>query len=326
MYKVGLDLMGGDNAPSAPLNAAIKFAMENKNLKVFVFGEETLKEKVHNIDNIEFIVTSQIITNEDDPVKSIRSKSDSSIVVGSKYVKEGKIDCLISAGSTGALVACGVFITKRLTDIERPSLPGLFPSKIKNTPTLVLDIGANVETKPTHMHQNATLASVYMNAVYKLDNPTVALLNIGTEEKKGSILTKEVFDLLSKDDNLNFVGNIEARDILTTKYDIVVTDGFTGNILLKSMEGSITFMSCQLKEVFMSNTLTKLAALIIKKKYKNLKSSLDYKEIGAVPIFGIQELLLKAHGSSNDKAFYSALVKSKEIIDSNYISLIKGEK
>ncbi len=324
MIKIGFDVFGGDNSPAAPIAAATKFAKKNKDIEIVLYGNQEIinRELDSSISNIKIVNATEKIEGNDDPTMAIRKKKNSSIVIGAKALKNDEIDCFLSAGNTGALVAAGVFVVRRLKGIDRPALPGFLPSKNKNTPTLLLDLGANVDAKPEHLMQYAKLATIYLQSVSAIDNPKVSLLNIGEEENKGTDLYKTTHKLLLESD-LNFAGNMEAREILTTNTDIILMDGFVGNMILKSLEGAIGFFNQSLKEVFLANFKTKIGALLVKSKLKQVGKQMDYKEIGATPILGLDKLMLKAHGSSDEKAFYSALVSAKKMIEADLMTSIK---
>ncbi len=325
MYKIGFDLMGGDYAPTGPMEAALKYAKENQENQLFLYGLADCFENLELPSNITPVIVTQVIENNDEPALAIRRKKDSSIVVGSKALKNNEIDAFISSGSTGALVAAGVFIAKRIPGIERPALPGFFPSPNKSTPTIFLDIGANIETKPNHLVDYSKLASLYAKLIYGIDNPKVALLNIGTEEKKGTQLYQETYQLLKEEATVNFVGNMEPRDILTTSNDIVVMDGFTGNMVLKTVEGNLSFFSKTLKDIFKSSPISIVAALLVKGKLSNFKKDFDYTKVGGTPIFGIEKLIIKAHGSSDSAALYNAIKKSEIMIEKDFAKAAKGQ-
>ncbi len=324
MINIGFDVFGGDNSPTACINAAVKYATENKDVKLTLFGKEEVITPMipASVDNIVVVNATEKIEGNDDPTMAIRRKKDSSMVVGAKALANDEVDCLISAGNTGALVAAGVFVVRRLKGIDRPALPGLMPSTNRTKPTMLLDLGANIDAKPEHMIQYAKMAEIYMQSVLDVQKPNLALLNIGAEENKGTDLYKQTHKLL-KDSDLNFVGNVEAREILTTENDIILMDGFAGNMVLKTLEGSISFFNDTLKSVFLASLKTKIGALLVKGKLKDFKQSMDYKEIGATPILGLNKLVLKAHGSSDERAFYSALKSARVMIEADLINAMK---
>lgn len=324
--KIGLDIMGGDNAPSAPIAAATKYAQEFNQHHIYLYGSKEALDLVDDkIENIIKVVTTEVIEVCDDPALSIRRKKDSSLVVGSRALANKEIDAFISAGSTGAIVSAGFFIVKRIKGIERPALPGIFPINNGTKKAIILDVGANSETKPVHMLDQAKLASIYMKEIYGVTSPNVKLLNIGEEASKGTELYKQTYELLENEQTINFTGNIEPRYIFNTEADVIVVDGFTGNMVLKTLEGTSKLYSTSLREIFSSSILTKLSYLSIKSKMDKFKKNLDYKEIGGTPLFGVNEILIKAHGSSNDKALYNALKQGVVMYEQDYINKIKKE-
>jgi glycerol-3-phosphate acyltransferase PlsX len=227
----------------------------------------------------------------------------------------------ISAGNTGALMAAGLFVVGRVEGIDRPALAPTLPT-IGGEGFLLLDVGANAEAKPENLLQNAIMGSVYSQKVRGIEKPRVGLLNIGTEEKKGNELTKHAFDLL-KNADLNFIGNVEARDLLDGVADVVVTDGFTGNMVLKTIEGTASAMFKMLKIALMSSIKSKLAAAVLKPNLKTLKNTLDYSEYGGAALFGLKAPVIKAHGSSNAQALFSAIRQSREMVSNDVVGLIK---
>lgn len=327
MSKIGIDIFGGDNSPEATIEAAQKYAADHPKTEVFMFGKEEIITKMidESLENIIVVNATEKIDGNDEPSRAIRRKKDSSIVVGAKYLAEGKIDAFVSAGNTGALIAAGIFIVKRIPGIDRPCLASLMPSTSKKRPTLLLDLGANVETKVEHLHQYAKIGSVYMEKVFDIESASVGLINVGTEENKGNTLYKETHQVLKNDDSINFAGNVEAREILNSTTDVIVMDGFTGNMIIKSIEGAASFFGKTLKRAFMSNIITKLSALGVKGKLKAEMSKLDYEEIGGSQILGINKIIIKAHGSSDSKAFYNAMRQAQDSIDAKYIEKIKEE-
>lgn len=326
MYKIGIDAMGGDHAPEQVIAGVKQYLAENDDVLITLFGDETqIKDQFDSklMKNISIVHTTEVIEVTEDPVMAMRKKKDSSLVVGTKQLKSREIDAFISAGSTGALVATSIFQLGRLPGVERPALGGLFPSATKKTPTLFIDLGANVDAKAIHLVQNAIMGKVYMQQEFGINNPKIGLLNIGAEAKKGNELTKEAYKLLSETEGINFAGNMEARDALTTNVDIVVMDGFSGNILLKTFEGAASFFKSALKDVIYKSTKTKVAGMLIKNDMNDLKNQMDYKEMGATPIFGVDGLYMKAHGSSDARAFSNSIAAAKKLLKSEFVKKIK---
>ncbi len=322
--KIGFDIFGGDNSPKQNLEAANKFATDNPEIELVLFGkEEVINEAINSeLKNVTVVDAPEKIAGDEEPTVAIRRKKNSSIVVGAKALKNGEVDCFVSAGNTGALVAAGVFIVKRIKGIDRPALPGIMPSKQNANGVLLLDLGANIEAKPEQLVQYAKMAKVYKEQVLNCHNPKISLLNIGDEETKGTELYRETYKMLQASD-LNFSGNLEPRYILDTTSDIVVMDGFTGNMVLKTLEGVTGFAKDTLKDVFLANWKTKIGALLVKGKLGDLKKQMDYNEVGGTPILGLEHLMVKAHGSSTTNTFYNALEAAKKMVEMNMIEEIK---
>ncbi|MEE1043518.1 MAG: phosphate acyltransferase PlsX [Clostridia bacterium] len=323
MTHIIVDAMGGDNAPKAVVDGCIK-AVEDFGIKITLVGNEELVKAClgeYNGDKINIVNANDVITNDDDPAIAIRRKKESSIVVAMKLLADGVGDAFVSAGSTGAVVSGATLIVKRIDGVRRVAIGSVFPTPDK--PTLVLDCGANSDCTSEFLQQFAIMGNAYMQAVYGIDNPTVALLNNGAEEHKGSTMYKETHQLL-KNMDINFIGNIEGRDIFSSFADVVVADGFAGNIMLKTTEGTAAFFSGKLKEMFTSSLLTKICALILKKGIKKMKASFDYTEHGGAPILGAKKVVIKAHGSSNSKAFYNAIRQAKHFYENGVIESINN--
>lgn len=307
--KIIVDGMGGDHAPHEILKGCLE-AVKEYGIKITITGDsvkldQELKNLSAPLESFNIIHTSEVITMEDSPVKAIKRKTDSSMVKGLQMVRENSNSVLISAGSTGALLAGGLLKVGRIKGIDRPALTSLLPFR-KNS-TLLLDMGANTECKPENLAQFAMMGSVYMESVAGRKNPTVGLLNIGTEETKGSELYKSAYQIIKDLKHINFVGNVEARDVPEGVVDILVCDGFTGNIVLKYTEGLAYSLLGMLKDVMMKDTVSKLAALILKPSLRQFKKSMDYTEVGGAPLLGINGGIIKAHGSSNATAIKNAI-------------------
>ena len=323
MTHIIVDAMGGDNAPNSIVEGCVK-AVSDLDVKITLVGkEDKIKGLLGNYDcdKIDVVNATEEITNVDDPAKAIRRKNDSSIVVAMRLLEQGIGDAFVSAGSTGAIVSGATLIVKRIKGVRRVAIGTVFPTPQK--PTLLLDCGANSDCTPEFLQQFAIMGNAYMKAVYNIDNPTVALLNNGAEEHKGSALYKDTYQLL-KSENINFIGNIEGRDVFDSKSDVVVADGFAGNVFLKTTEGTASFFSKKMKSLFMKNIKTKVCALLLKKGIKEFKSSFDYTEHGGAPILGCQKVVIKAHGSSNAKAFYNAIRQAKYFFENEVIEAINN--
>lgn len=322
--KIIVDAMGGDNAPGEIIKGSID-AIKEYNINILFVGKETLikkeLEKYDYDDNkVEILNANEVITNEDDPAMAIRRKKDSSLVVASKALVEGLGDGIISAGSTGALLAAGLFIVKRIEGIDRAALTVVYPTIDKFS--LLVDAGANVDTKPEYLYQFALMGSIYMNKVMGIDSPTIGLVNIGSEKSKGNQLVRETYDLL-ENGLPNFIGNIEARDLPYGKADVIVADGFVGNVILKLTEGMASSIFSILKDEFTKNIRTKIGASILKNELRNIKGRMDYREYGGAPLLGTKKPMVKAHGSSDAYAIKNGINQLIKFINNDVIKIIE---
>lgn len=322
--KIIVDAMGGDNAPVEIVKGCIS-AIEKFGINIILVGnEENIKKEldlyVYNKDKIEIIHAGDIITNFDNPALAIRRKKDSSMVVGLKALKEGLGDGFLSAGNTGALLAGGLFIIKRIKGIQRAALASVYPTNKKIS--LIVDAGANVDSKAEYLEQFGIMGSIYMEHILKRENPKVALASIGVEKGKGDELVKESYELL-ENAPINFIGNIEARNIPMGEVDVIVADGFVGNIILKLTEGVASSLLSELKTIFTSNLLSKISALLIKKQLNKLKKKTDYRQYGGAPLLGIQKPVVKAHGSSDALAIENGIRQLVNFIEKDVINIIE---
>lgn len=323
--KIVIDGMGGDNAPKSNVEGAVK-AIKEYNVDLIITGDKDILEKQfanYEFDKskLEIVHTTEIIENEDKPVKAIRSKKDSSMVVALRLVKEGKADAVISAGNTGALLAGGLFVVGRIKGIDRPCLCPAIPNAKKGM-TLIADGGANADCKPKNLVEFAGMSNIYAKKVLGLNSPKIALANVGIEEGKGNDLVKKSYEEL-KNIDVNFIGNVEARDVINAYTDIIVCDGFTGNILLKSTEGVAMSVMGLLKETFLSSTKGKIGAMLLKDDLKKLKSFMDYAEYGGAPLLGVNGGVIKAHGSSDSRAIKNAVNQGIKFAQGNVVEDIK---
>lgn len=324
--RIAIDAMGGDNAPESAVVGAIQ-AVKEYGVEVYLVG---IKEEIHkhmaeedkSNEKIIIIDASEIIRNDDTPVTAIKKKKDSSMVVGLKQVKEGNCDAFLSAGSTGAFLAGSLLKVGRIKGIDRPALSPLIPTT--KGLCMIIDAGANLDSKPKNLQQFAIMGSIYMEKVMGINNPRVGLLNVGTEESKGNDLTKQSYELLSLL-NINFIGNIEARDVAEGVCDVCVCDGFAGNVLLKTTEGVAQVIFDMLKSMLMKNALTKIAALMLKDGLRTFKKKFDYKEVGGAPFMGIDGIMIKAHGSSDARAIKNAVRQAKLLYDNKCLDIIRQE-
>lgn len=302
--KIAVDAMGGDNAPQAIVEGVMIAKKDFPDIEFLLYGKENeIKKYVTDEKNITIIHTDEKIASEDEPVKAIRRKKQASMVLAAQAVKNGAADAIFSAGNTGALLAAGLFIVGRIKGIDRPGLMSTLPVIGKDTGFDMLDLGANAENKPEHLLQYGILGSFYAENVRHIQKPRVGLLNNGTEESKGSELTKQAFQLLKNEASINFVGNVEARDLLNGVADVVVTDGFTGNAILKSIEGTALNITNLLKQSIMDSGIKdKLGALLLKDSLSSLKNQMDYAKHGGAVLFGLKAPVVKTHGATKATA------------------------
>ena len=307
--KIAVDAMGGDKAPDVIIKGAILAAREIDS-QIILVGEQELLEKklslLKNVpDSISIVNAAEVIKMDDSPAVSVRRKKDSSINVAVKMVKEQKADALVSAGNTGAVVCAGSLFLKLLEGVDRPGISVLLPT-LKDV-VQVIDVGANIDPKPEHLLQYGIMGTIYSRYVLDKENPRVGLLNIGEEETKGPEFVKETFKLLEQNENINFVGNVEGRDIYTGDCDVIVCDGFLGNVVLKVSEGLADAIKEMLKRKLSTNVITKLGSLLSAPAFKALKKEIDYSEYGGAPLLGIDGVCIIAHGGSSANAIKNAI-------------------
>ncbi|MFJ7976361.1 phosphate acyltransferase PlsX [Peribacillus sp. JNUCC 23] len=320
--KIAMDVMGGDHGPKETVLGAMKAVQAFHDVEIILVGDEAqINAHLTNNERITIIHTEEKILSTDEPVRAVRRKKTASMVLAAQQVADGVADACISAGNTGALMATGLFVVGRIPGIERPALSPTLPT-IDGRGFVLLDVGANADAKPEHLVQYAIMGSIYAAKARGIQNPRVGLLNIGTEEKKGNELTKQAFTLLTEA-NINFVGNVEARDLLEGPADVVVTDGFTGNIVLKSIEGTAMSVFTMLKSALMSNMKSKLAAAVLKPELRVIKNQMDYSEYGGAALFGLNAPVIKAHGSSDANAIYNAVRQTRIMVSNEMVTTIK---
>ncbi len=321
--KIIVDAFGGDNAPEVPVAAAAEVA-ENSDTEIILVGKEDIINKLLlKYPNAKGKITvhnaPEIITNNEPPAAAVREKRNSSVVVGAALLREGAGDAFVSAGNTGALLAAGLMGVGRIKGIRRPALAAVLPSE--NGGVLLLDCGANVGCKPEDLKNFAVMGSIYMKKLMDKENPSVALLSNGQEEEKGDETVKAAHELL-KEADINFIGNVEGRDIMTGAADVIVCDGFGGNIALKTIEGTASVLAKEIKGLFKKNALSLFSALLVKKDLDKFKKKFDYKEYGGAPLLGIKKPVLKAHGSSTVKSFKACIHQAEKWVDRNVNSEI----
>lgn len=326
MAHLILDAMGGDNAPACVVDAAVMAVKEDPELVISLVGApEVLKQQIvksggAGLSALKIVPASEIVTNEEDAVAAVKAKQDASIVVGVKMLKAGKGDALISAGSTGALITASSLYVKRMKGVKRAALAPVLPADTGCF--MLLDAGANSDCKPEYYAQFATMGSIYMKLIHGVENPRVGLVNIGTEEGKGTPVINEAYDLL-KTMPVNFVGNIEARDLPMGTVDVAVCDGFVGNVILKFYEGVGSVFNRNLKDIFFASLKTKLAALLVKKQVLTFQKKFDYKEYGGGILLGVDGLVMKSHGSSDKRAYYNTIRQTKRAVESGMLGEIR---
>ena len=321
--KVIIDMYGGDNAPKAPLLGAAMAAKE-LGVEIVAVGNEVEMRKIceeNGIDGFEFIDAPLVMPVCAEPTEVMKSYKESSLAVGLHALAEGRGDAYVGAGSTGAIVVGATLIVKRIKGIKRAALASVIPGLDKSY--MLLDLGANVECRPEMLCQFGSMGSIYMNKVEGIPNPEVGLINIGAEESKGGELQKEAYRLM-KNAGFNFIGNIEPRDLPRGVCDVAVADGWTGNVVLKLTEGLSSAFGKKLKGIMLRNTLTKLGALTMKSGVAEFKKSMDYTERGGAPLLGIAKPVIKAHGSSNPKAFMNAIRQAKTFYEQDVIGTISA--
>ena len=321
--KIAIDAMGGDNAPKAIVEGTILAAKEFKDTEFQLYGKESaIRKYLTQDERIEVIHTDEKIDSEDDPVRSVRRKKEASMVLAARAVKEGKADALFSAGNTGALLASGLLIVGRIKGIDRPGLLVTLPTLSGSISSFnLMDVGANADCKPTMLDQFATLGSYYAQSVQGIQKPRVGLLNNGTEDNKGNELAKQAYQLLKENKNIDFIGNIEARDLLEGTADVVVTDGFTGNAVLKTIEGTALNMVKLVKKTIMENGLkSKVGGLLLKDGLSNLKGTLDYSKHGGSVLLGLKAPVIKTHGSTEKESVYYTIRQIHEMLSSNVVT------
>ena len=327
MKTIAIDAMGGEKAPEAVIKAVLRVKKELPHTQFILFGDQTkIKSLLGNdISQIEIVNTTEVIRDEDEPVKAIRQKKDSSLVVAAQFVKQGKADALFSMGNTGAILASGIFIIGRIKGVARPGLMPTLPVKNSDDGFNMIDVGANAKSKPEYLLDWAKMASYYAEKVRGINNPRVGLLNNGAENDKGDDVHQKAYQLLL-DSKLNFIGNIEGNELLDGKADVIATDGFTGNAVLKNIEGTSGVLIHLLKNSLLNNGLfVKLGALMIKRALKGLVSKFDVDKYGGAVLLGVNAPVVKTHGRSGERAVYFTLKQVDKILQEKIIDEFKAE-
>lgn len=324
--RIAIDAMGGDHAPEQIVQGAAEAAREWPDTRLLLVGkkeeiEASLGGKM--FPNLEIIHADEIIESDEEPVKAVRRKKNASMVVAARLVREGGADALLSAGNTGALMTAGLLIIGRMEGIERPALAPVLPT-MDDAGMLALDLGANMDAKPEHLLQYAIMGSIYREKVHGIEKPRVGLLNVGTEPMKGNETAKAAFELLESAP-VHFIGNVEARDVLERPCDVLVCDGFAGNIMLKAMEGTAGTLMKELRKAFTRSWLTKLAGAVMMPGFRSLRNKMDYKHHGGAPLLGLESLVVKCHGSSDAVSVKNAVRQARTAMQTQLIETIGKE-
>ena len=326
--KLIIDAMSGDNAPEALVSGCVMAAKEFGQEYVLVGKEDIIRDllKKEKADGLPITVrnATEVVDMHDDPARVLRRKKDSSMAVAFRMLADGEGDALVSAGNTGAQLSGATLIVKRIRGIRRAALPTLLPTKTGKV--LLIDSGANVECTPEYLLQFAFMGSFYMQKVVGVEKPRVGLINNGTEDSKGDPLRKETYALLKKagdEGRIHFVGNVEGNDIMLGACDVAVTDGFTGNVVLKTIEGAAKFLGSGIKKVFLTSLRTKLGYLFVKPQLKGFMALMDSSEIGGAPFLGVSKPVFKAHGSSNARAIRSAIMQAIRYVEGDVVKTIE---
>lgn len=325
-FTIAIDAMGGDHAPDAIVEGAVRAVERFEDIGILLAGpreriENLLQGKTATQDRIEILEANEVIGMDESPMLAVRTKRNSSMVVAANAVREGRADAMVSAGSTGAVLACGMFKIGRIQGIERPALAPVLPTL--NNPFLLIDSGANVDCQPKYLEQFGLMGSVYMSSVQNVADPRVGLINIGTEAEKGNKLTREAYELMSGQSSYNFVGNAEARDLFSGDFDVVVADGFDGNIILKQTEGLSKAMFKMIKQGMMSSLRSKIGALLVKPALYGLKDKMDYNNVGGAPLLGVNGAVVKAHGASGPQAIENAVAQARQMLCGDVVGKIR---
>lgn len=323
--RIIVDAMGSDNGPEAVVKGCIDAVKGQEGFDIIIVGDnkkidDILAERKFSSSRLQIVHADEVITNEDTPTKAIKGKKNSSMVVAFNMLKEKKGDVLISAGNTGALLTGALLILGRLKGVDRPALGATVPTKTGKT--LIIDAGLNSTCKPINYIQFGIFGSAYMKGLYNIESPKIGLVNMGTEAKKGTDVLRQAYTLLS-DSSLNFVGNIEGKDVPLGKVDVAVSDGYVGNVMLKFLEGAGSFFGTFLKTMFKRTIFSKISVLFVMKDMKEFKKMLDPEEDGGAPILGVDGIVVKSHGNSNDKAIKNVIFKACKLAESSVFEQIK---
>lgn len=326
MIKIAIDGMGGDNAPEPIVRGTLRALEEFDNIEVTLFGDEVLMNPfLRKHPRLNVVHTPHYLSmGEKDAIKQYRNNKELSMFMAMKHVKDGHSQAVVSAGPTQALVVGGHFIVRRMKSMHRVAIAPIIPSYDQKG-RILLDCGANIDFKPEHLHEFSIYASIMSEKILKIDKPQVGLINIGTEDGKGREFDKETFKLLKESDKVNFYGNIEPKEILTTDADILISDGFTANIVMKTIEGTAKGVGKILKREIKSSIFAIIGSLFMKKTLKRFKKALDPTEIGGALLMGFNSVVVKAQGSSDENGFFNGIRQAKEMIETDVIRLVSEE-
>ncbi|HEL0614250.1 TPA: phosphate acyltransferase PlsX [Streptococcus equi subsp. zooepidemicus] len=326
MKKIAIDAMGGDHAPKAIVEGVNQAIEAFSDIEIQLYGDQSrIESYLVKSDRVSVVHTDEKINSDDEPAKAIRRKKNASMVLAARAVKDRQADAVLSAGNTGALLAAGLFIIGRIKGVDRPGLLSTLPT-VDGSGFDMLDLGANAENTAEHLHQYAILGSFYAKHVRGIAKPRIGLLNNGTEATKGDSLRKEVYKRLASDSSLQFIGNVEARDLMSGVADVVVADGFTGNAVLKSIEGTAMSIMGQLKSTIVAGGVkAKLGALLLKGSLYDLKHTLDYSSAGGAVLFGLKAPLVKSHGSSDAKAIFYTIKQVRTMLETDVVGQLVEE-
>ncbi len=331
--KILLDVMGGDHCPTEAIKGAVKALEEIESDIILIGKEELIKQNIKEIygkddikevsERLSIINANEVVENTDAPLKAIKAKKESSMIKGFELIKNGEVDAFVSSGNTGAFMAGGTLCVGRIKGVDRPALTAIMPAYEGSF--MMVDAGANTNCRTINFEQFGYMGSIYMNKVMGVENPRVALLNIGAEETKGTELLKETHQILKQNNKINFVGNVEGRYIFDGDVDVVVSDGFNGNISIKTAEGVGIMVNKLLKEELLKNTYTKILAGLLKPALKRFKKRMDYTEYGGGILLGINKPLVKCHGGAKERLFATTIIQAEKYAKSNAIEEIKKE-
>ena len=324
--KIAIDVMNGDKSPSSNINGALKYLIRNPKDYIYLVGKKAILKKYNStfkdkkIDNFKYIYAEETISDKDSMTRLFKKKPECSLIKCIELLQKNEVDAVVSSGNTAALLSSSLIMLGKIDKIRRPALGAFIPTEKGGF--VLCDVGANSDNKPIHLLQFSLMATAYIKYLEDIKKPRIALLNIGAESNKGNQLSVETYNLLKKYSN-NFIGNLESRYLLENKADIVICDGFTGNIVLKLIEGTINKMIHWTKKSINNHSVSKLAKPLLYPVFKDIKKNFDYEEHGGAPLLGVNGIVIKCHGASNEKAILNGLLHAKKCVENDFISKIK---